>query len=80
MARRRGYGSLELCFENEKELYAALGDTPSALQLLQETIKHNFYCHACFVRDGWQFLPDIQKCRNEANLETDCSLIKSAKG
>jgi DNA-binding winged helix-turn-helix (wHTH) protein/TolB-like protein len=33
------------------QAFATLGDTPSALRLLRETIDHNFNCHACFVRD-----------------------------
>jgi DNA-binding winged helix-turn-helix (wHTH) protein/TolB-like protein/Tfp pilus assembly protein PilF len=33
------------------QAYAVLGDAPSALRLLREAIDHNFYCHACFVRD-----------------------------
>jgi DNA-binding winged helix-turn-helix (wHTH) protein/TolB-like protein/Tfp pilus assembly protein PilF len=33
------------------QAYASLGDTPSALRLLRQTIDHNFYCYACFLRD-----------------------------
>ncbi|MGD0404763.1 MAG: winged helix-turn-helix domain-containing protein [Candidatus Acidiferrales bacterium] len=33
------------------QAYAMLGDRPSALHSLRGAIDHNFYCHACFVRD-----------------------------
>jgi DNA-binding winged helix-turn-helix (wHTH) protein/TolB-like protein/Tfp pilus assembly protein PilF len=33
------------------QAYAALGDSPSALRMLRQTIDHNFYCYACFLRD-----------------------------
>ena len=33
------------------QAYAMLGDKPSALHSLRGAIDHNFYCHACFIRD-----------------------------
>jgi TolB-like protein/Tfp pilus assembly protein PilF len=33
------------------QAYALLGDKHSALRSLRGAIDHNFYCHACFVRD-----------------------------
>jgi tetratricopeptide (TPR) repeat protein len=33
------------------QVYALLGDKPSALRSLRAAIDHNFYCHACFLRD-----------------------------
>jgi DNA-binding winged helix-turn-helix (wHTH) protein/TolB-like protein/Tfp pilus assembly protein PilF len=33
------------------QAHALLGDKPSALRLLREAIDHNFYCHACLIRD-----------------------------
>ena len=33
------------------QVYAVLGDKSSAYRYLREAIDHNFYCHACFVRD-----------------------------
>jgi TolB-like protein/DNA-binding winged helix-turn-helix (wHTH) protein/Tfp pilus assembly protein PilF len=33
------------------EAYSVLGDKSSAYHFFLEAINHNFYCHACFVRD-----------------------------
>jgi DNA-binding winged helix-turn-helix (wHTH) protein/TolB-like protein/Tfp pilus assembly protein PilF len=33
------------------QVYATLGDTPSALRLMEQAIHRNFYCHDCFLRD-----------------------------
>ncbi len=33
------------------QVYSVLGDKSSAYRFLREAIDHNFYCHACFVRD-----------------------------
>lgn len=33
------------------QVYSVLGDKLSAYRFLREAIDHNFYCHACFVRD-----------------------------
>jgi tetratricopeptide (TPR) repeat protein len=33
------------------QAYAVLGDRPSALRLLRQSIEHNFYCYPYFVRD-----------------------------
>jgi DNA-binding winged helix-turn-helix (wHTH) protein/TolB-like protein/Tfp pilus assembly protein PilF len=33
------------------QAYALLGDKPSALRSLRGAINHNFYCHACLIRD-----------------------------
>jgi len=33
------------------QAYALLGDKPSAVRVLREAIDHNFYCHACLIRD-----------------------------
>jgi len=33
------------------QVYNVLGDKSSAYRFLREAIDHNFYCHACFVRD-----------------------------
>jgi DNA-binding winged helix-turn-helix (wHTH) protein/TolB-like protein/Tfp pilus assembly protein PilF len=33
------------------QAYLMLGDKPSALRLLRKAIDHNFYCHACLIRD-----------------------------
>lgn len=33
------------------QVYSVLSDKSSAYRFLREAIDHNFYCHACFVRD-----------------------------
>lgn len=33
------------------QAYALLGDKASALRSLRGAINHNFYCHACLIRD-----------------------------
>jgi DNA-binding winged helix-turn-helix (wHTH) protein/TolB-like protein/tetratricopeptide (TPR) repeat protein len=42
------------------QAYALLGDKPSALRSLQGAINHNFYCHACLIRD-----PLLESVRGE---------------
>jgi len=58
------------------QAYAALGDAPSSLRLLRQAIDHNFYCHACFLRDPlltplrgeeqYAELMDLASARHEA--------------
>jgi DNA-binding winged helix-turn-helix (wHTH) protein/TolB-like protein/Tfp pilus assembly protein PilF len=43
------------------QAYALLGDRHSALRLLRGAIDHNFYCHACLIRD-----PLLEPVRGEA--------------
>jgi DNA-binding winged helix-turn-helix (wHTH) protein/TolB-like protein/Tfp pilus assembly protein PilF len=52
------------------QAYALLGDKPSAFRLLRGAIDHNFYCHACLIRD-----PLFESIRGEAEY---ADLVKRA--
>jgi Tfp pilus assembly protein PilF len=52
------------------QAYAMLGDKASALRNLRAAIDHNFYCHACFIRD-----PLLGSVRGEAEYD---ELLKHA--
>jgi hypothetical protein len=33
------------------QVYCILGDKSSGYHFLREAIDHNYFCHACFIRD-----------------------------